>query len=952
MVYKKYDLINGGIILNLTDELKKKIRLAFKLPQVGDILFDDEEIKEMTKYVKDIWLCYQGKVESLYFFKEVLFVLIVQISKKWGDAEDDSYFYKKVFEKILDDSSLTIHKFQGFVDYIQSERHSGWLKDNYGSTTRYKQTFLYNAFAPVDCINGFIDVIHNAYYDNSNAESGFFDETYEESPDSYEQFVKAYADKLRSVGEKEENVSLYGGSYKLSTAFRHAFIWDTVGMAKLVSRTITYIKNFYKTDIVDDGTYYSELVKKCLSYKKNEIKKRGLSEYVEKVRSIKDWYAFYYFDLEKKKIYIKLPLLKLQSSNQYIKLYLYLLLNGHKIYAEDLNIVGNDYNPHINSICIDITNEIKKVKDSYNFSIDVYSEGNGKPIFTTQKNLFRNIILFTSNSNKENRELFVNPNKYAFIVLFAPLYVAKSIFIDKKKEFFISLSNIDNGYVIKPTPGDVLEFEKRIIYFIDSKGHSNSKIDGYCLHQLFFEHSLGEFSIYNKVKQIVISQSFDLVNAGDFIIQIANINENDVETLNSYGFTIDDNKKKEYVFDVNKYPQINDLGINRISILRADNKKKIAQVEYYVADFNLEINDEHPGDNEMVNISIKNEEGVVIEKLADIKNEEYRFNYLNGSVKVELPLLKFKFEGLKDAEFLYLSNLYEGHRAKPILAYAPDNGVGDFLSVNNSYLVIKNRYRNQIRVFINDDEINKNADKYDIGHYIISNYRNKYKIDIHIGNRIYSIYKLYRNEAIVNDTIDLEYENGVFHYSINNYVGSSDSLFSIEIYDDEGNSFESDCLAELSGKFTIEGFTDGWYHYKVNRYIYTDEFEKQEPPLLDYKDDCVEIGDVNPIRFNKRELIITKIAASGSIKEPLKIKDILFLGYDDNGDPTYQGKLNGLGWKNFKISFIPGKTTLVMYSNLNEMKHLYYDKNNKKLLIEKAEFSSKVVSVYYREKDE
>lgn len=921
------------------DELGKKIVESFHLHQTGNIIFIDEEIESMIGYVKEKYreYLYNGQ-HLLPFFHQTLFVLIVQIAKKWGNEDDDSYFYKKVFEKIFDDSTITLQKFPKFIDFCSNSNNRDfcWLKDNEGKTTRYKQTFLYNALAPLDSINSFIDIINNAYFDKDNMESGFFAETYEESPDSYRIFVQKYADKLIRYSEKENNVNLYGGSYKLSSALRHAFIWDNKGMSKLVAKTIDYLKAFYKSSNIDDGTYFSQLVKKYLTYKQKTINiGRKSIEYVEKVRDIKDWYAYYEIDIETKQIYIKLPLLKLKSLDQYKDLELSLSIGNERV-SKQLDIVGEDYNPHINPIIIDDIADLIKQHDSIDFTIEVYEKGNNKPIYSTGNSLYRDILLFTLNSKKEFKGTILSPDKNQELIA-----IIQNKNYDNLKNginnSITKISWIDNGYIIKINKGSQLNYNNRIVYFVNSN-EENFAIDGKVVNNVTFEHAIGEFLIYREVDKIIFSPQWDTININDFVISISNISNDNVLTEDKKGFHRED-EKQQIVITNNDFPQIEQNGLVEISILRADNKRPVLQAKYYFDNIILKIDDK-PTINGVVNINILKENESIIEKFVDIQNELIRIPYHNGGLKIEIPYLKYHLYGLKDDIDIYLK---KNNLVKNI--YSPTKGTGDILSYNDAFIEINSKYNCNYKLLANDIEMQGNNNRYYLRDLVLNKEKNT--ISLILNNVKYDIYNFYCNETILSSSIDIEYNNNEFSYSINNYVGDKNSYFQIEIYDEEENHFYSGYLTELNGKFCIKNFIAGYYYYRVYRVFYNNDWERGKV-LLDKNDDYEQIGDVNPIRFKNVYLSLQKITRICKVNNTF-IKNIEFVKYDENGDPCYMGELHGSGNKCTKIYFIPNENTLKLYSDENEFNHLYY--KDEKILIRKEEKCQEIFSVYYKELD-
>ena len=90
--------------INMNTELLAKIHHALQSPFIGDIIFSDDEIKEMREDCKKSYRNMQGKYGATLSMAEVdkLVVLIINIAKQWVD-ESEGRFWVKLYNEIFED---------------------------------------------------------------------------------------------------------------------------------------------------------------------------------------------------------------------------------------------------------------------------------------------------------------------------------------------------------------------------------------------------------------------------------------------------------------------------------------------------------------------------------------------------------------------------------------------------------------------------------------------------------------------------------------------------------------------------------------------------------------------------------------------------------------------------------------------------------------------------------
>lgn len=966
-----HGIVEGAVYM-ISEELRNKILKAFEDDYIGDTIFADDEISEISAFVRTIYSPSRGVPISSYLFYICLSILIVHKSRNYGDDLDldneENHYWVDLFGAILNDETIVPYNNQKLqLDNFFKSYGKTWLKDEKGRSRRFKQTFLYNSFAPKYSIEAFIELIFDAYTSKENVLTGFFDDPFEVDSKPYINFVKDFSNKLRGIKDLDENVCLYNKWYHLSAAMRHGFAQDQEKVAKLVSRVVSYIKKYFLNEIIFDGTYFSKIVSDYFT----KIQIRQLpcknNEKVEKVRSIVDWYAYYSWDVQDgcdARLFIKLPLLKLDSINQYSNPILYLSLDGKQIYSKKIDIVGYDYNPHINPICIDITQYLEHADKNLNFKIEIFSSDRNDPIFSTdiKSSLTRPFLLFTNLSERENKDEIINPTSFTAIQVIIPSGLVHE-FLDA--ESFQEAYRIRNNvYRLVPKLNEYISIGEKTVYFVDASKEAVVEIEGIKIDRISFESASGtRYVAYSSITSInIASVSKEYYGqTHEFEIRITNISDNQKKTIKKYGLYVDNEIRKNGIsIDACDYDFICTYGINTFEIVRCWDDKVVTKISYFFADICVELDSDSVSTNGFVNVSLfKNKKKILSSeyKISE-KNAYYQLDF--GTIVVLLPYISFSFEGFNDNSLVYLTE-----QTKCQNIYSPKDGGGQILSLPACKIFLKNTAAVNVKIMIDEYEIIPNGNEYNVGKYLKDCLFKSSTIKLictGINNdltKIFPIYKLYSQEYVDQNGLAIVYDNGIFYYQISGFIGETNPLFKIEIFDNQSSTEKFPLITTpvilegLSGAFTIDNFEEGYYNAILKRIVYEFVDYKEKCVLLRKESEDYEFVFGDPIKtiYNGRIITLGKIRDLCKPKEmrDYKIKDIKFIKYGIY--PVFTGVLCfGNGKKCLQVEFTrKDGHNIVLYSNYDQGRRMFMNRKSKEIVSEQAPECDEIRSVYVKE---
>ena len=929
--------------LNPSSDLGKKIIEAYSKDFIGDVIFDDDETADIKNYLAEEYRRAGDNVRSYVFFKQSLIVLLVNNAKKWGDSDDDRYFEQQNLKDIFDDENLRWNDFNIIPFY---ERERKWLLDNRGRTHRYKQTILYNAFSPKRSIEAFIDLIFNVLTDPINVKSGFFDNTFDEYPDDYLRFVERINSHFldSEISDSEDIVNLYNNSYKLTAAMRHGFQYDQQNIARLTSRTVSYIKKHISKENISDGTYYSELVKKRLSQVRilvNEATKEFIK--AEKVRSINDWYAYYSWSHDAKpRVVIKMPILKLQSKEQYKNLKLCLYLNDRLVLTKAIEIYGEDYNPHLRSIEIDISNHLRGEANFYNFRINILDEGN--LIFDTKEKLFRSFMVFSLSSEREINNVFLKI-KNDYVAIFpknnATVFNKEDTVDDAR--FFTAFGL--NAFELIPKEGDYIEFTGKRVIFSESDRDPSLNVE--CIEIPYIKYQTPQetlLPVYRSIESMVLTPSLKTITASTITAEVVriDINTGDKSTEKLY-FNVSGDRNKTINVLTSEYPIFNSSGYFLVAFFVAD--KKIAQLECLVGNYELRFEDKYPNKSGI-------HQGYFYENGTQIINDSFdqcdKVFYVEkeyGNIVCSIPYLEYKLVGRPNSSLTYL------YKNKKEIFY-----IDELLDLSNIKLEIETSHHGDIYLMVGDKRIERSGSFFDLSSVISKQTISKnVQFFLFLNNHSYEFINIYTRESIIDDGANLVFDSdsGSFFYNLEGFVGEAYPVFQITIYDDEGANFESPVLYGTSGDFKIDGFVDGLYYFKVKRI--SDEDKMDGAYLYKHEKDYLEFGDCNRVQYSDMRFALTKCKNSKKQKVTFHeyfIDSFEFLGYQTF--PVFKASLYKKKAKITSNVFVLLKEkTLVLYTKFeNEelTKPVYFNSDND-ISLEAKNGYEPLKSVYYEEED-
>lgn len=251
--------------MELSETLKEKIRNSFEQKYVGLVQYSDDEYSELLSYTGGYTRSYVNGIGSyLYGDDEVHFVTLIEIAKRWKNAdadkkeekEDDKGYWAFV------NSSLRINSFEGSKLYNAfTELIVGVLQHKKlpiaERTKRYYATIMMHAFAPYKSLEAFFDFVYNIFkkdldFNYTNPDKGICCLA-----------AEGFCDVVRSLGEKNIDVSIGSGAYGIQIGLRcMALCQETHNdFIDLIDKSLTAINLLYHGNIIEDDTYFAVLIK-------------------------------------------------------------------------------------------------------------------------------------------------------------------------------------------------------------------------------------------------------------------------------------------------------------------------------------------------------------------------------------------------------------------------------------------------------------------------------------------------------------------------------------------------------------------------------------------------------------------------------------------------------------------------------------------------------------------
>ena len=262
------------------EELKNKILLAMNSDFIGDIKFEDNEIKQMKEDCKRFYRIVQSSYSKCYKREDIceLIVLIVNIAKSWSD-ESEGRFWIKMFGEIFEES-ISPSKFYDdfescFKAYNKTLFHS---KEN---KRMFREVFLLHAFAPEKSSEAFIRLLWNWYSDID-----IINIDYQHNDAVYTQLANFLNKKFGGKQDLDEDVEFGGKTYSITSSFKYLFTQNEQSGIILLDSFFLNFDDIYFNGKFNKDSYYAErcsiIVEKILqeSNIKNEHRQRHQIEHI------------------------------------------------------------------------------------------------------------------------------------------------------------------------------------------------------------------------------------------------------------------------------------------------------------------------------------------------------------------------------------------------------------------------------------------------------------------------------------------------------------------------------------------------------------------------------------------------------------------------------------------------------------------------------------------------
>lgn len=836
-------------------EINRKIIESFSLKYIGETEFFDYEIEEMIQDCREAYRkTSYGKSFTTTEIDELV-VLIVNVIKR-GSYDNEDKFWVKLFSEIFDDGNILPQKFYKDIENCFN-RHKKTLYRSKENKRMFRETFLSNAFSPESSTDEFIRLLWDWYSDPEVLDFAFYP-----NDTIYSKLTEYLSHKFGGEKDLDEDVDFEGKTYRIRASFKYLFTQDTENAGQLLLELFSYIDEVYRQEEIPAGSFLrnrcNDVVNKILDEAKISRRRGGTRS---RISPVIDDYSKIHLDYElnsDNEPIIVLPEIRAidEKADDY---YLIIFLDGQEAYRHEGYIVGNGIKRKVKRVEIPLSFLRNVNKKNLNISAKLFFIQPGitkgtllnRLVYDSKDILFREYILFKS--TREIRSEISRPGSYIVVSL-------PGLDIHNKSNCTFSYINNFTSSVIAEE-GMYINCKYKKTYFTsDSKINSQFSLKGNKVNSLFYVHNGTEVQVYTEVYGTSLIYNLN----PDRIVFV--INDSDKKVLSNY---ID--PKNDYI-DLSEFKEIRH-GYNKIDYIDVVKNKVLVSNNFYLNPELTLRTSEYSFDSESLLFVLK-EKGI---------NQPV----INERIKPEIEEYKFK---LDESEYVFYT---------PTISWRIDENEWNFGSIkevlwhedkmlhNNCILEINNKSSKEVKLFINNKEIENNNDGfYKLGDKLTELENEKdIHVDLLVGSKSYEILKI-TNEEILDD-FDIDIEKKTFDVTPY-FIGRDDAQFHVSIEGDD-SSFEFDSFT--SGSFDYEIEDDD---YRV--IIELKDFFGDGKVLID---DYYSLGNIDKVVFKHAYICLTKFnkPAKGKVKlTDVTITDLEYLG-NEKETAIYSGQLNDKGKK-------------------------------------------------------
>lgn len=881
--------------------IQEKIQEAIQSPLIAMISFSDEEIEEIKVIVRRDIERAETRPNRRILNLDDLLVLLVLLTKQWGDATERR-FWQVMWEEILDDPNYKPSNF--FYDDLEKTiEHAGkHVFLSKGDKRRFCEFIQYHALAPQASFNAFMSLMWNAFLDED-----LFSANYKQGDPLVEKIVTWLGRKFSGVEDAlvNEGFEFDGKTYNIRAALKYAFMQNPKDeMIRFTQEVLKCIdRNYYcEAPSVSLQNCFLDLceqsVGELLLLHVGAGERQRLILEKETLVDISRAYAAYEIDNENVPIVFIPDIRMIDYEGNQVQVSVFsndMLISTHKRY-----LVGEGLKRRIKRIEFPLFELLPQIPQSIRLRVELW--GDEHLLFSSQDKLFRSYLLF--GERREARGNTLRPGVYGLVC-------SDSVLYEQQFDVDISISPYGCHKNITTQSGSVFIYNNRAVLFADRNAmNSVCRLEGTLVQYLYACKEDALSPIYRDMPRCIlhISPQYPSASIGIYL---------DGKYLGSLDSISDENTLATGLWEISLHGIVgNVFGMHELWVtdLRTGSGTPICGVSFGVSkQYHIKL--EKPfcfGDSTSVLLY----DG--FEKKITPINTDTGCGYIEseiGRLCINPPCLRWR---LDDAEWhMNCVDIIYWHKASSFH--------------NNVVLEIDAPAEMDVRIFLGETQLAASSQKQNrflLGDAMQTNALPLAPVSLEVGNQRFTPFTIaFQPRLLAMPKISLD--EGVIRFDAQNeFIGDSEAKLELSFFDeDEQLIFKHD--SALKSIF-LAPLMDGYYMLQINLVVETLSDSKR--CILGTFED-IPCGNPDRFRFKGFRLILKKTQyKKGNIHfDNTKIDRIRYLREDLH--PVYQGTLFSPGVKQQVIQFSDkGRTLRVYYLNNDEMEPANVDIQTKRLV--------------------
>ncbi len=475
------------------DIIQQKVDMAIKEEFVGNCVFSDDELAKIYDFTGKLlrgFGCERGNSIPQYY-DSLFFVAMVNAIKTW-ESDEDTFWYC-IYKKLIGSpGSQKIYVY--LTSVIERLGKTGKVLYLSGCSKRYYATLLAHAFAPLSSSKSFLDLCWNLY----SEDMGFI---YKKNDELFTLVAEELKRTFLNQKSLEDDFRLGSRVYSLRAGIKRMAIDAPEKMVQHIETTISLLDRAFSGEVLNINPYYDSIVR-CWWAEKEKSFGVERPKQITRDRAITDYSTIRpKYTFNGNQAVLTIPNIRLKNN-----FYVSPILNVYKgeVLAEQrkLETSGTGLTMATKELSIYVDNLVSE-SGSIDCSLEIIHCD--EAIYNSKKTLYRDYLLFKDSREIIQEECF--PGNY---ILFAPLFERFSSYPENIKR----KPGEPNLYVLNALEGEILQNEKRTVFFVNDKQNRNIKIFSDKKNNVKFVHDGEEFIVINGELKVVVNADLDVSKYG------------------------------------------------------------------------------------------------------------------------------------------------------------------------------------------------------------------------------------------------------------------------------------------------------------------------------------------------------------------------------------------------------------------------------------------------------